>query len=455
MNPQTAKQSSHYITQPPLQWMDQALPWLIVSLLLPIYWLMSSPTISTAYGSSDSGELATALWLGAVPHPPGSPTYLLLGQVALHWFGGEPSQRLAWLSAIVTALSAGVVGASVGLSASEQPRSVRWSVMLAAGLGFGLSQRIWQQALVVEVYALANLFQVLLLWLSLRWQRWQHSSSLAALGLVFGLGLGVQLPVASWLVGFGLLWFNAKLPIKWPQIGLFLLLFGLGVSSYLVLVWRGTVVPQASWGDWSSFAGAIDHISASEYRYLVGAVPLGEQLQRLILACRDLLASYWWIIGPLLIGCGWQKITVAQRWMLIGWAGVTLLWSISYGGADAQVYLLPIHGLAGWLLGMGVVWLTRYAKLARWLWLAPVLIVVGLPLGWQYSLRGQTQSRDQAIQLLQQQPTNGQLLSNDDQTTFSAWYAQSVLGIRPDVQIIDQRLQQQLWYQRREGLPIR
>ncbi|WP_110514683.1 protein O-mannosyl-transferase family [Herpetosiphon llansteffanensis] len=455
MNPQTAKQSSHYITQPARQWMDQTLPWLIVGLLLPIYWLMSSPSISTAYGSSDSGELATALWFGAVPHPPGSPTYLLIGEVALHWFGGEPAQRLALLSGLVTALSAGIAAACVGLSASEQPRSIRWSAMLAAGLGFGLSQRIWQQALVVEVYALANLFQLLLLWLSLRWQCWQQTRTLAALGFVCGLGLGVQLPVAAWLVGFGLWWFKAKWPIKWQQIGLFLLMLLLGVSSYLVLPWRGAAVPQASWGDWRSFAGAISHISASEYRYLVGAVPLSEQLQRCILAFRDLLASYWWIVGPLLIGCGWQKITLAQRWMLIGWAGITLLWAISYGGADAQIYLLPIHGLAGWLLGLGVVWLAQKPRLAGWIWLAPMLMLICLPLGWHYSLRGQTQSRDQAIVLLQQQPANGQLLSNDDQTTFSAWYVQAVLGVRPDAQIIDQRLQQQLWYQRREGLSTR
>lgn len=214
MNPQTAKQSSHYITQSASQWMDRLIPWLIVGFLLPIYCLMSSPTISTAYGSSDSGELATALWFGAVPHPPGMPSYLLFGQIALNWFGGEPAQRLAWLSAIATALSAGVIAASVGLSASEQPTKIRWSAMLAAGLGVGLSQRIWQQALVVEVYALANLFQALLLWLSLRWQRWQQTSTLATLGLVFGLGLGVQLPVAAWLVGFGWFWFKAKSSIS-------------------------------------------------------------------------------------------------------------------------------------------------------------------------------------------------------------------------------------------------
>ncbi|GAA5527479.1 DUF2723 domain-containing protein [Herpetosiphon gulosus] len=455
MNPQIAKQSSHYITQPTKQWMDRLIPWLIVGLLLPIYCLMSSPTISTAYGSSDSGELTTALWIGAVPHPPGSPTYLLFGQIALNWLGGEPAQRLAWLSAIATALSAGVLAASVGLSASEQSPKIRWSAMVAAGLGVGLSQRIWQQALVVEVYALANLFQALLLWLSLRWQRWQQTSTLAALGLVLGLGLGVQLPVAAWLVGFGLFWFKAKWSIKWRQIGLFWLMLGLGLSCYLVLPWRGTTVPQASWGDWSSVEGAIAHISASEYRYLVGAVPLSEQIQRLILACRDLLASYWWIVGPLLIGFGWTKIIPAQRWMLVGWAGVTLLWAISYGGADAQVYLLPIHVLAGWLLGIGVVGLAQYRQIAGWMWLAPVLSLLALPLGWQFSLRDQTQIRDQAIVLLQQQPHNGQLLSNDDQTTFSAWYVQNVLGIRPDVEVIDQRLQQQPWYQQREELPLR
>lgn len=434
--------------------------WLCLPLVLLGWYIPQlASTVTTANGGADGGELASAVWLGGVPHPPGYPTYLLAGQVAMHVPWGEPAWRLALLSAVAAAASAAVLGATT-LTADETPPSQRWQHAAGAStaLIIGTSPRLVAQTVIVEVYLLALLMLSLLLWMTARWWRNGHTRTLIALGIVLGLGIGIQLPILAWCIGVGgAAWLRHK-RLAWRSgslVGLFALL---GISVYSVLWWRGQRVPNVSWGDWTSVHGAWAHITASEYRYLVGITTWPQRLARLRFVIRDIIEGLG--IG----GFGLALLGIMRGRTIAGWralsAGIaisTIIWAIGYGGADSQAYLLPLHALGAIWAGHGIAWLLglpQDVQFKKWIVL---LVSIGLLLPPQrlspHSLRTATAERDRAIQRLLQQPTNAILFTNDDRDTFPLWYAQRVLGIRADVTIIDQRLDQYAWYRRQQQRP--
>lgn len=443
-------------SQPDRSWLrDLCLLLPFISLLILYLWT-GAPTITTAFGSADSGELATAVALGGVPHPPGYPTYLLLGRVALLLPWGEVAARLVGLNALAVALAASVLAATIrDLPIGTDAQ--RTGAGMVAALLFGLDRRVWEQALVVEVYALALLFAALLLWLAARWWRWHNQRTAAAAGLVLGLGLGIQVPIMAWVMGAALAWLVVR---RLPSVRAVLLFSGallLGLSVYALLLWRGAAVPLASWGDWQTPRGAIGHITAREYGYLVDAVPWNIRLGRISYAVRDLVAGMGWAGVMLTVGGLVGAGTVLRRWRWLsgGMAAATVAWAISYGGADGSVYLLPLHLLAGLWSGVGAVvglqWLALHQpKLVRWTALVPVLLVVfGVRNAPRISLHDTTTTRDQAQIQLETAPANAILISSDDATTFPLWYVGQVLGVRPDVTVVDARLWANAWYRRR------
>ena len=436
---------------------------LLSAFLLGVYLWTAAPTITTAFGSSDSGELASAVVVGGVPHPPGYPTYLLVGRVAMLMPWGEPAARLVWLNGACMALAAVMLALSLPSHESSHLQNI--NAMLTTALIFGLNPRIWQQSIVVEVYALAMLLFVMLLWLTQRWWTSPAPPTSAALGLVFGLGLGVQLPIVAWLVGVIVMLVMQRRRVAWRDLAWFGAMTLIGMSVYFVLIWRGRVAPAVSWGDWTTLDGMWAHVSAREYRYLVASVPFDQMLGRIGFVVRDLVSNVG-LIGMALAMWGIMRSSMIQhwRWLSVGIALPTLLWAISYGGADAQVYLLPLHGLAAWWAGWGVQNIEQRTKNRAegrkqkaesrklgnigWVLLPIVLAVWGLRLLPAMSLRHDTAIRDRAVVLLESAAPNAVLITNDDSATFPLWYAQRVLGIRRDVIVRDERLKQYEWYRR-------
>ena len=67
---------------------------LVFPLLVITYLLTLPPSLTWAHYGADGGDLVTAVVRGRLPHPPGFPTYLLLGTLFVRLPWGDPAWRL-------------------------------------------------------------------------------------------------------------------------------------------------------------------------------------------------------------------------------------------------------------------------------------------------------------------------------------------------------------------------
>ena len=432
---------------------------LVVGLIAAVLFAATAArTITARYGGTDGAELTAVALSGGVAHPTGYPTYLLLARLALQLPLGESAARLALLSAVAAALAAALTAVLVAdLSGSQAAGAV-------SALTLTLTPRLWGAATTVEVYALHLLGLTLC---AVGWLRWLRTGALrwwVITPLALGLGLGVHLTLVAVLPAAGLAWWlqPARPPCSWRRAlaGGALLTLGLSVYAWLPSWSARGAVP--SWGNPTTLRGWWAHVSGAEYRYLAGRVPWGQRWARLSFVGADLLRQP----GPLGLGLGaigigwtWQRRRPALAFV----GSVALLsvaFAIGYGGADGGIYLLPWTW--AWCLAAGLGWAVIWNEQPRAR--AAMLVITALALaalGWQgrehWSLPSDTSERTLVATLLLSLPPNALLLTADDATTFGGWYAQTALGQRQDVVIVDLRLLAQPWYQRqlarRLGLP--
>ena len=424
---------------------------------LALYGATATRTITTRFGGTDGGELAAVALSGGVAHPPGYPTYLLLARLALWLPRDESAARLAVLSAVCGALAVGATTMLVALCSSS--RRSGWVAGIFAGLSLALSERLWSQAVIVEVYTLHLLgltICALLLW---RWLTTGRSWLLVLAAYVLGLGLGVHLTLAALIPSAIAAWLSAphrpRVTLRLALVTTAALAAGLAVYGLLPIWAAREAVP--SWGDPQTVSGFWRHISAAEYRYLVGVVPWSQRLGRLGYTLRDLLAQP----GPLALitalGWGLPVGWRTNRQLLVlsgGMALSSVIFAIGYGGADGTVYLLPwTWAWCVWAgLGLAALWTQISGRFERWL-RAGVVASLLLSLGWtlatrydRLDLHADRSERERVNSLLRQLPADAILFTSADADTFGVWYFQRALEARRDVLVIDTRLLRWLWY---------
>ena len=110
---------------------------LVVSATAFIVYLVTMPSsITWRHDGADGGELATAAYRLGIPHPPGYPTYVLVGRLftLLPW--GDVAHRLSLMSALFAAFACGLVFL-VAWRCLEAPEG--WPGLWVAALGASLS----------------------------------------------------------------------------------------------------------------------------------------------------------------------------------------------------------------------------------------------------------------------------------------------------------------------------
>jgi hypothetical protein len=409
---------------------------LSASVLLVVYGLTLPPSLTWAHWGADSGDLVTAVARGRLPHPPGFPTYLLLGAAFVRLPWGDPAWRLNLLSALSAAGAAGLSASAAYLLSSSA------IVAIVTGLSLGLSPLFWSQALIAEVYAPAALFSAAVLLLALRpAPAWLRSA-------LWGLGVGVHptLLFLAPLVGESHEGHELKIGFAVIRVYPRPLLFALVTVSLLygpvLLAWGMAPSP---WADLSTPAGWWAYVSGRLYHGYLFGLPLALWPRRL-LAWAGLMARQFTPVGALLALWGWTRPGQERRGLALATAlafSAFTLYAVGYNTADSLVYLVPGLPLAALWLGGGLAqaaaWLNRRVRWGAWALL--LLPLVQVLLFWkQMDLHRDRSAMEWAERVLEQAPPQAVLLTAQDAHTFTLWYVHDVLDERPDVTIIDRDL---------------
>lgn len=410
--------------------------------LLAVYLTTMAPSLTWAHYGADGGDLATAVARGSIPHPPGFPAYLLLGELftCLPW--GDLAYRLNLLSAFAAAAAGGLTAISLRLACPLAGNLVA----VVTGLALGLSPLFWSQALITEVYASAAFFAALAVALVL------GKAPALVVGLAWGIGVGAHpvLLLLAPVVARGV-WDSGRdrrRRLLHTALAAFL---GWGVMYGPVLLARGGV--PSPWGNMSTLAGWWALVSGQMYHGSLFSLPPAAWPHRL-LAWAGVLVRQFTPLGGLLTGVGWGWLWRERRGFALAAAlavGAFSIYAISYNTADSLVYLVPALPIAALWLGVG---LTRAARwLDRWLprgaWALVLLPLLQVMLSWrQVDLSRDRAAIEWAESVLQEAPPRAILVTDRDTHTFTLWYVHDVLGQRPDVAVADRDLWQYESYRR-------
>lgn len=221
-----------------------------------VYFDTMAPTVSYW----DCGEfIATSYTLG-VPHPPGSPLYLIIGRLfSMIPFSDDIAFRVNLISPLVSALAVMFLYFIIvqfvrqirGSVKSGEDRLVAFGSGLMGSLIFAFTDSHWFNAVEAEVYAVSTLLTALVVWLILRWaERSEETGNeryILIISYVVGLASGIHLLNLLTLPFIGLVIYFKKLQFSWKSfltmaaiVGATFLIIYLGIIKgfpKLALVW--------------------------------------------------------------------------------------------------------------------------------------------------------------------------------------------------------------------------
>ncbi len=424
-------------------------------LLLAVYFFSLAPGLTWANSGSDGGDLIAASATGGVAHPTGYPTYLLLARLFQFLPIGSLAYRTNLLSALASALAAGMLCALARRITSFPGRRSELAGWIT-GMAYGLAPLVWSQSVITEVYALQGLGIVLALWCLMRPP---GKSGDLLLGMVLGLLLGVHLtslllfpafiflrtlPAASGLnrraAGFALL----------RQLGG----LGIGLLIFVTIPLEALHHPAVNWGDVVTPGRFWWLVSGQMYRDYF-SVDLPGSLASLQTAAGYLIQQAGppgLVLGLIGLAGGFRNSQVSgiSAWMF----AASLAFVVVYHTEDSFVYLIPATIAFALWIGRGSLLAVHRLSSRMGLFAGACLLVYlsGLAL-WHWpqvsaaqDRRAETFAREAVTGL----PRHAIVLARGDEGIFALWYEQYALRQRTDVAILAEDLLPFDWY--RENL---
>ena len=489
-------------------------------------------TVTAAPGVTwwDAGEFIAAAHTLGIPHPPGTPLYVLIARawsLVFAWLDTATAVNL--LSGACTAAAAGVMAAMIARVTGRARRGI------AAALCAGSMSTVWLSATEAEVYGASLLLAMLMLWSGDRAGRtgdprfvaltaylfalaaplhvtalvaapaaillaglmpdgairWKSGGVLAlALVAVAGIGTGRWWMAIAALVALGAV---ASIPRARPRRAwLVTLVVLLGLSGFMFLLIRAGHDPAINQGNPSTLAAMMSVIAREQYS-VAGLLPRQ--------------APFWLQIVNFLEYADWQVAlgfgptvipTVPRLGATIAYIVLGAVGSLAHRRADRRSWrALALLGACGSLgvivylnlkagpsIGYGIIpddapheprERDYFFVLAFWTWglwaglgaldlarrwlpgrtrsaMALGVAVAALPAVLNFGAMNRRSEPEATLplqvarELLGASPPRAMLLVAGDNDTYPLWYAQHVLGIRPDVVVVTQPLLSAGWY---------
>ena len=164
-----------------------------------IYFSTMAPTVSFW----DTGEFIATSYILGVPHPPGSPLFLLVGKFfSLLPISSDIAFRVNIFSPIISALTISLLFLICNqfidrVNPNDNNKFFKMCSSLTASLTFAFTHSHWFNAVETEVYAFSGFMTALVVYLIMIWSRKIHTSNhiiyLIIISYIIGLATGLHL----------------------------------------------------------------------------------------------------------------------------------------------------------------------------------------------------------------------------------------------------------------------
>ncbi len=449
----------------------------------------------------DSGDYIACSYILGVTSPPGSILLQLLGRLASFFTViSSPAVRINGLVAVVSALSVTVVYFttvrlvhSLDPGKKQAPPAALIGGVLAA-LTLAFTESVWGKATFTNPYALSLLSGSLMIYLAVRW--WENPDATGAgnflllAAFLFGLDISVHRSNLLLAPAFFLLVFlrrpRAFLDFKLWTAGV--LLFALGLSLQLTVMFRAQLSPAINLGNPDSLRGLWNYLTMSQF----GIKTFGSDL----LQRKGLFWDYQ-IKEMYLRYFGWNFVDMDSHGSGVRWAG---LWGIpAIAGIAGLVYhfarrrkqalfllvafflaslgaIFYLNVPAGFFREMDRHFLVSFMLFSIWIgvggyailrlvsrvfanrsaavWILAGILFLVLPANvilanWSNNNQSSNHtSYNFGYNLLETCEPDAILITAGDSDTFLSWYLQMIEGVRPDVTVLNLPLLNTSWYLR-------
>lgn len=418
-------------------------------------------TLLPGIAFADWGEMQTVPHVLGVAHPTGYPTYVLLAWLTELLPIGSVAFRANLLSAVL-------VSGAIGVTTSILIRlGIGPVIAIGAALALGAVRTVWAAATVAEVNPLHLLFIALLLHRALVWSEHRRPRDLVIGSLLLGLALGNHLLTvfAAPFVALYVVWAGWRAMLERPWLVAAAAGAGaVGLSVYLYIPIAASLAPPLPYNSpvtfdavwWlvsgHQFRDQFDFLAADGPATFVRSLP---SLWSLLLSRATAVVPVLGAIGLLVLirrrpafglTCAailvihvyiWANYLELEHYLLVPWLLLALGTGIALDAIGRLIGRFPGRLLGARRASTG--WHAGFGTSGSWVGaVAALLLAVGLgATNWAASDRSGDHGGDEYVNaVMAALPENAAIVSVWDEST-PLWHARFVLGMRPDVLVVD------------------
>ncbi len=318
---------------------------IIILICFFIYLVTLMPGVS----SDDSGELNAAVCTLGIAHPPGYPTFILLGRLFHALPISNPAYRLNLLSALFGALTAGLVYLIVEHLTRKRIPGYFSAILIATAPTF------WSVSIVTEVYTLNSFFLCLLIYLELMFLKKRNVSYIYGLFLTAGLALTNHISIIIFYPALTLLFLlgraRAGKDIRTKDIVICVLLFFAGLLPYLYLPLRSSVDPALDWGNPETIRQFLFMVTGEQYQqYLIKPSMMIASDAFIYLLMQFNFLLWFALVGGYYLWKRKRRFFISMILILLA----NFLFNIRYDISDVIIYFIPSYIVFAILIGLGL-----------------------------------------------------------------------------------------------------
>jgi tetratricopeptide (TPR) repeat protein len=441
-------------------------------------------TISPTVAFWDAGEFIATSYILGIPHPPGTPFYVLVGRVMSMMPFVGPTTGINLMSALTGALAVlflYLITVKILILWRGAPRSpydklVIYTSAASAAIAGGFAGSFWVNSIEAEVYSPAAFIMAFTVWLILRWsERYKEPGSHNALVVIcyllamsVGLHLGTVLVLPAFVFFALLIDWRLFTDVKFIMLVVFVGI--LGLSNHLYLPIRSALNPaidEANPERWDAFKDCLLRKQYKPMTPFVRQAPWSFQFAMFWRYFKEqwTVDGHSWTGLLMLAGAAGGVIHFLKEkktFVLVG----TLFLIMSLGlivymnFTDHEVrerdYFFS-HGFFFFCIWIGVAFayladlVTDKGRPTQFSYILPVGLLLFTMSTYYVNFdthdrRGDYNAYDYAYNMLATVDKDGMIFTNGDNDTFPLWYIQEVQGFRKDVRVLNLSLLNTPWY---------